>query len=232
MTQVTEPIRLDCSTRSLEIFIKLVGHYDTLTDDHDAEFEEALLMGFTDDELINLVQDICILDSDFFLESIADLILRRIEEMDWKKMQQYLGLESDFTRANRKLIAEFGTEYLISVNTDAFTFPFPDTRFASLKCRFPSPMNSLLAQIVRRSRDITAWNLSIINKAMKNETDRHPIKLTSFQEGIGYRFYVKLKSFVAEKDYFDAIKKRKVTAERFKFFYQLYKGIASFSPPS
>uniref|UniRef100_A0A914PEI0 SKP1 component POZ domain-containing protein n=1 Tax=Panagrolaimus davidi TaxID=227884 RepID=A0A914PEI0_9BILA len=94
ITEITEPILLECPGNSLETFITLLNHYETCEDKHDTEFEKDLYDSVTSrdkQKLIKLIQDLCILDSDFFLDSISDYILHIFgneeAEMDWNDIQ-------------------------------------------------------------------------------------------------------------------------------------------------
>ena len=169
-----------------------------------------------------------VLDSDVFFDSIADLILFKIKDMRRKEMQEYLEVEDDFTLEERTLIAENKLEYLLSIDitsTDAhcqgsLKFPFLHKKFILLKNKFSTPLNVLLARIIERSNGKTAFNLSMLNKRMKNESDRHPIKVSRF---VGYddrwilRFEpgscLQLKYDKFDESYFTTIKRRKIIAE-------------------
>ena len=180
MTDESEPIPLDCSARYLNLFIQLLDHYPTLTENHDAEFEKDLFSEFDDSELVECVKQLAILDSDFLLVSVADFILDRIKEMSHQKMQEYLELEDDFTPFEREMIRVFTFEYIYSIETWYFVFPFPGINFSMLQNKFYCPLNALLSRIIQRSEGFTAFRLSMINKAMKNECDRHPNQSTTY----------------------------------------------------
>ena len=222
LTDPREPIPIDCSARYLGTFIKLVDHYPTLIDDHDAEFEKDLFKNFNDLEISECVKQLAILDSDYLFDSIADVILNRINDMEVEQIQQYLGLQNDFTPAERQLIKEHRLEYIISLNTQPskLYFPFPAPSFITLENKFYCPLNILLARIIQRSHGSTAFRLSMCNKTLKNESDRHPIKLQNFNEGSTWfvgiypfaNFYFSPETHDAK--YFNAIKERKISVEK------------------
>uniref|UniRef100_A0AC34FRY2 SKP1 component POZ domain-containing protein n=1 Tax=Panagrolaimus sp. ES5 TaxID=591445 RepID=A0AC34FRY2_9BILA len=138
ITEVTEPILVDCPSQSLEVFIKLITHYhrdeEESEDEEEIDFEETLYNSFTSKgkkELIKLIQDLCILDSDIFLNSIVDYILGIFEneekgiEMDWMEIQEYLGLENDFNKKERNFIQNAKKlEYFLSIDFKNIKFPF------------------------------------------------------------------------------------------------------------
>uniref|UniRef100_A0A914Q9F5 Uncharacterized protein n=1 Tax=Panagrolaimus davidi TaxID=227884 RepID=A0A914Q9F5_9BILA len=139
--------------------------------------------------------------------------------MDWNAIRKYFGFESDFTAEERKIILESEKlEYLLSINTKNFTFPFPNKNIYSLKTDFSTPMNILISRIIQRSNPEISHLLSLINKTIKNEIDRYPIKLLEFcayENGWildlntkrGFRHFLKFDEF--KEIYFDALKKRK-----------------------
>uniref|UniRef100_A0A914NYF1 Uncharacterized protein n=1 Tax=Panagrolaimus davidi TaxID=227884 RepID=A0A914NYF1_9BILA len=184
ITDIREPIMVKCPGDSLKTFISLINHYQTPFDqENDDKFEKSLYCSLNKNELINLIQDLCVLDSDFFLDSIADYILKIIgeDEMDWNDIQYYLELENDFTENERILIDKNEKlEYFLSLDTENFTFPFFNKNLYSLKSAFSTPLNVLMARIIQRSSARTSYLLSLINKTIKNEVDRYPFKLSRF----------------------------------------------------
>uniref|UniRef100_A0A914QBM4 Uncharacterized protein n=1 Tax=Panagrolaimus davidi TaxID=227884 RepID=A0A914QBM4_9BILA len=228
ITDVTEPIIINCPGASLEFFISLIKN----------ENDKNLFETFTaknKQTLIKLIQDLCILDSDIFLNSAADYILgilrpEKGRKMDWNAIRKYFGFESDFTAEERKIILESEKlEYLLSINTKNFTFPFPNKNIYSLKTDFSTPMNILISRIIQRSNPEISHLLSLINKTIKNEIDRYPIKLLEFRAyhhgwildlntKRGFRHFLKFDEF--KEIYFNALKKRKIIASKvFKTCY-------------
>uniref|UniRef100_A0AC35FCY6 BTB domain-containing protein n=1 Tax=Panagrolaimus sp. PS1159 TaxID=55785 RepID=A0AC35FCY6_9BILA len=183
-TDITEPILLNCSSKCLDAFIKVINHYDEIIDVHDTEFEIKLFESFNREDLGKLVEQIGYLDSDFFVEAIADVILDRIEGFSWKEIQAYFDLEDDFTEKERYQIEDNKFEYLIALAAKRLYLQFPLSpcaNFMMLKNYFFTPMNVILRQIIERSNEKTSFNLSIINKSIKNEVDRHPIKISELK---------------------------------------------------
>uniref|UniRef100_A0AC34G2N2 Uncharacterized protein n=1 Tax=Panagrolaimus sp. ES5 TaxID=591445 RepID=A0AC34G2N2_9BILA len=233
LTKVTEPITVQqCSGKSINTFIKLISHYDEITDKHDKEFEQLFFNSFNDEELAELVKDLSILDSEFFMDSVADYILDKISQMkSLEEIQKYLGLENDFTLDERKSIEKNLLEYFLGINFDKFKFPFPEKSLYSIKTKFYSPLNVLFAKIIERSNAEISYLLALSNKAIKKEVDRYPLKLCSFNSGGGewclriFSEFCKMlqwngffKVDIEEDDdikYFDIIKKRKVVAVKF-----------------
>uniref|UniRef100_A0AC34FLT4 Uncharacterized protein n=1 Tax=Panagrolaimus sp. ES5 TaxID=591445 RepID=A0AC34FLT4_9BILA len=197
-------------------------------DNHHTGFERKFYNKYftKDQELIEFIKDSCILDSDFLLDSIADFLLGKMKKMNWKKMQTYLGLEDDFTEVERKLIDENQLEYFLSINFAHLKFPFENKNLYSIKPKFLSPLNVLLARIVARSDEESACSLSLINKTMKNESDRNPLKLIEFHarentwvlKAAFKRNWIPrflLHNDKCDLKYFECIKNRKVIAKEF-----------------
>ena len=220
LTKPKDPITIDCSALGLERYIKLINHYPTISDIHDQAFEKSLFADLTDRKLARLARGMAVLDSDFFFDAIADVVLGRIENLDREQMQRYFGFEDDFKPWERKLINNHSLEYLISLNIPKLNFPFPATNFLNLKNRFYCPLNVILARIIQRSEEKQALTLSMINKTLKNECDRHPIKLYEFR--CNYQWWLihtshrsmTLSPKEFDETYFIAIKKRKVMVTR------------------
>uniref|UniRef100_A0A914PT16 Uncharacterized protein n=1 Tax=Panagrolaimus davidi TaxID=227884 RepID=A0A914PT16_9BILA len=184
LTDITEPILLNCSSKCLDAFVQLINHYDKIIDIHDTEFEIELFESFNRDDLGKLVEQIGYLDSDFFVETIADVILDRINGFDWKELQAYFDLEDDFTEDERYQIEDNKFEFLISLAARRLYLRFPlspSVNFMMLKNFFFTPMNVIFSKIIEKSNEKTSFNLSVINKSIKNEVDRYPIKITEFQ---------------------------------------------------
>uniref|UniRef100_A0A914P8G5 Uncharacterized protein n=1 Tax=Panagrolaimus davidi TaxID=227884 RepID=A0A914P8G5_9BILA len=228
ITDITEPIIINCPGASLEFFISLIINEN--------EQHNNLFKNFTSKnkkKLIKLVQDLCILDSDIFFNSAADYILgilqlKKGSTKNWNAIKEYFGFESDFTKKERKLIRESEKlEYLFSINTENFTFPFPNKSLYSLNTDFSTPMNILISRIIQRSNPQTSHLLSLINKTIKNEIDRYPIKLLEFlayEHGwllvLDRNFRQFLKFEKCNEIYFDVLKKRKAIASyKFKTCY-------------
>uniref|UniRef100_A0A914Q7P4 Uncharacterized protein n=1 Tax=Panagrolaimus davidi TaxID=227884 RepID=A0A914Q7P4_9BILA len=222
ITDVTEPIIINCPGASLEFFISLIKN------ENDKNLFETLTAK-NKQKLIKLIQDLCILDSDIFLNSAADYILgilqtKKGRKMDWNAIREYFGFESDFTAKERKIILESEKlEYLLSINTENFTFPFPNKNLYSLKTDFSTPMNILISRIIQRSNPETSHLLSLINKTIKNEIDRYPIKLLEFRAyhhgwvldlNTKRGFHDFLKFEKCNEIYFNVLKKRKVIASK------------------
>jgi hypothetical protein len=94
------------------LFIRLINDGTNVATERNSLFKS-----LSREQLITLIQDLCYLDSDIFLDSVADYILEMFESdtMDWNDMQEYLGLENDFTQQERKLILnDKKLEYFIS----------------------------------------------------------------------------------------------------------------------
>uniref|UniRef100_A0A914R104 Uncharacterized protein n=1 Tax=Panagrolaimus davidi TaxID=227884 RepID=A0A914R104_9BILA len=228
ITDVTEPIIINCPGASLEFFISLIKNEN---EQHKNLFE--IFTAKNKKKFIKLIQDLCILDSDIFLNSAADYILgilqlKKGRTKDWNAIRIYLGFESDFTAKERKLIRESEKlEYLFSINTENFTFPFPNKSLYSLKTDFSTPMNILISRIIQRSNHEISHLLSLINKTIKNEIDRYPIKFFEFlayQHGYllvldrNFRRFLKFEK--CNEIYFDILKKRKAIASyKFKICY-------------
>uniref|UniRef100_A0A914PPM0 Uncharacterized protein n=1 Tax=Panagrolaimus davidi TaxID=227884 RepID=A0A914PPM0_9BILA len=183
-TDITEPILLNCSSKCLDAFVQLINHYDKIIDVHDTEFEIELFESFNRDDLGKLVEQIGYLDSDFFVETIADVILDRINGLSWKKIQDYFDLEDDFTGKERYQIRRNKFEFLIALTAKELRLKFPllpAENILMLHNRFFTPMNIILRKIIERSNEKTSFNLSVINKAIKNEVDRYPIKISELE---------------------------------------------------
>uniref|UniRef100_A0AC34FPE3 Uncharacterized protein n=1 Tax=Panagrolaimus sp. ES5 TaxID=591445 RepID=A0AC34FPE3_9BILA len=224
LTERTEAIEINCCGKCFSIYINLFQRYqDVTTDKHDIEFENNLFNELSDREFVELIQEMCILDSDFFFEAAANFILGKIEKMEWKDMQEYFELEDDFSQGEREMIAENRLEYLLSMKLEDLEFPFPEKNFTTLNNKYYTPMNSFLAKIIQLSSHAAAWNLSLINKTLKNEANSHPIKLSIFQGKLSifqghfieiHSVSPKFRYQIGEAKYFDVIKKRKAIVDR------------------
>uniref|UniRef100_A0A914PLA8 Uncharacterized protein n=1 Tax=Panagrolaimus davidi TaxID=227884 RepID=A0A914PLA8_9BILA len=175
ITDINQPIVIKCPSQSLDIYIKFINHCDELSVIHDKKFEDDLYKEYGDEKLVSIANELSILDSDFVFDSIADLFLDRIKEMKWQNIKGYLEVEDDFTLNERKLLEENRIEYLLSIDFGEIKFPFAETSFITLQNKLYTPLNALLSRIIQRSDSTTSFNLSVINKTIKNENDRHPI---------------------------------------------------------
>ena len=72
-------------------------------------------------------------------------------------------------------------EFIFDLNLphSPFEFPISGQNFYSLKTKFLSPMNNVLAKICERSNEHISFRLSQCCKALKQECSRYPIKVTS-----------------------------------------------------
>uniref|UniRef100_A0AC34FX41 Uncharacterized protein n=1 Tax=Panagrolaimus sp. ES5 TaxID=591445 RepID=A0AC34FX41_9BILA len=142
------------------------------------EFEE-----FMDIEmLMDMLKDLGSLDSDVLLDFVADIIIRKIRYMDWRKLKEYFGFEEEFLDSEREMIEKNILDFFLSIDFEGMKFPFSSkTCFSNLKNKFFIPMNILLARIIERSDHNVAFALSLINKTLKNENDRYPIKPERFR---------------------------------------------------
>uniref|UniRef100_A0A914P9Z0 Uncharacterized protein n=1 Tax=Panagrolaimus davidi TaxID=227884 RepID=A0A914P9Z0_9BILA len=95
------------------------------------------------------------------------------------------------------------------------SFPFKGTSFSTLKNKYYTPMNTLLARIIERSNWRLAFEFSVINKTLKNENDRHPIKPEHFVAKKLWTLRIRSTNFDISPDdensekYFNQIKNRK-----------------------
>lgn len=220
MTNVTEPMDVNCSGNTLQTFIEVTKNVDIK---YDFCFNEALFKNITDSELSIFIYEICVLDSDYLLNGLADLMLKRLKKLTVEEIQRYLELEDDFTKLERNWIKENELEYLISLNQENFLLQFPleCPSFYFLKFKFYSPMNVFLAKICQRADEMTAWKLSHVCKSLKNECDRSPIKVThlSLEENLFFhidcnftmgRFKTNIDPKTHTEEYLIAVTKRKV----------------------
>uniref|UniRef100_A0AC34G197 Uncharacterized protein n=1 Tax=Panagrolaimus sp. ES5 TaxID=591445 RepID=A0AC34G197_9BILA len=221
LTDVTEPIQIKCSSKCLDIFIKVIENSNVKSLAYDLKKE--LFKKIEDENIVEIVKEMGILDSDVFFDFIADLILDRIDEMNMKEIQEYFDFEADFSENEKAHINGHLLDYILSIDTAELKFPFPDTDILTLKNKFYTPMNVLLQRIIARSDAEIAFYLSLINKTLKNENDKHPIKITCFlmdsywdleinccHEDLDYLKFTIVTDKKDDEKYFEAIKARKL----------------------
>uniref|UniRef100_A0AC34FEG0 Uncharacterized protein n=1 Tax=Panagrolaimus sp. ES5 TaxID=591445 RepID=A0AC34FEG0_9BILA len=175
ITDINEGISVECLSDMLSLYIKLIGHYETaILDIHDRNFEKALFKKITKKQLEEFAKELCYLDSDFFIDTVADEILDQIKKKDVKGITTYLGLKDDFSPEERKKINDNLLEYIL------FGRNYPNCpHFTLIPNKFYSTFNVLLARIVKKSQGYTSLKISLINKTLKVESDRFPIKLST-----------------------------------------------------